>query len=114
MPFKSVEAKRRWRREYGKRNPERVRAWCSAYRKKRPLRDVRRERQLALAPYPPPALCECCGEQLEKPHFDHDHGTGAFRGWLCGKCNKGLGLLGDSLSGVERAATYLRGALALC
>ena len=40
-------------------------------------------------------------------HVDHDHDTEAIRGLLCGKCNKGIGLLGDSVEGVERALKYL-------
>jgi len=40
--------------------------------------------------------------------FDHDHVTGAFRGWLCGKCNTAIGKLGDDIAGVERALRYLK------
>lgn len=61
---------------------------------------------------PMPATCECCGGTPTgqgRLHLDHDHATGAFRGWLCSKCNKGLGLFGDTLVGVLRAAGYLRG-----
>jgi hypothetical protein len=39
--------------------------------------------------------------------MDHDHGTGAFRGWLCTPCNAGIGLLGDNAEGVRRALQYL-------
>jgi hypothetical protein len=41
-------------------------------------------------------------------HLDHDHVTGKFRGWLCGACNRGIGMLGDNLAGVMRAAAYLQ------
>ena len=38
---------------------------------------------------------------------DHDHETGVVRGLLCTKCNKAIGLLGDSREGVQDALDYL-------
>lgn len=38
---------------------------------------------------------------------DHDHRTGEVRGVLCHRCNRGIGLLGDSVEGAEAALTYL-------
>lgn len=38
---------------------------------------------------------------------DHEHDTGRVRGLLCSKCNTGIGLLGDDLKCVLRAAQYL-------
>lgn len=38
---------------------------------------------------------------------DHDHDTGEFRGWLCKKCNTGMGALGDNLESLLRAVQYL-------
>ena len=35
--------------------------------------------------------------------IDHDHDTGEFRGWLCNNCNTGLGAMGDTIEGLERA-----------
>lgn len=58
----------------------------------------------------PPALwtpCDCCGRVVHRLELDHDHRTGAHRGWCCGACNKGIGLLQDSLEGVLTAAAYL-------
>jgi len=40
---------------------------------------------------------------------DHDHITGKIRGILCGQCNKGLGIFGDTLSGLNKAVKYLEG-----
>jgi hypothetical protein len=61
-------------------------------------------------------LCGLCGKALvfqrtsadEDPaHLDHDHITGRARGFLCIPCNTGLGKLGDTLEGLERATLYL-------
>ena len=38
---------------------------------------------------------------------DHNHETKQFRGWLCHKCNLGLGNLGDDYLRCLRAADYL-------
>lgn len=59
--------------------------------------------------------CEICGLKLDAsrgktnaPNWDHNHATGKFRGWLCGNCNKALGLLGDNPDLLERAKEYLK------
>lgn len=65
--------------------------------------------------YDCPGYCECCDGTDSKSvggfHEDHDHVTGEFRGWLCGSCNRGMGYLGDNLSGIEMAKQYLQRSL---
>ena len=39
--------------------------------------------------------------------LDHDHKTGAFKGWLCNKCNSALGFFEDDINYVRRALNYL-------
>ena len=58
---------------------------------------------------PPPASgtpCDWC-DRLCRLMLDHDHKTGEHPGWTCGSCNRGIGLLQDSLPGVLNAVAYL-------
>jgi hypothetical protein len=59
--------------------------------------------------------CACCGTTTDKlkknMSVDHCHETGEIRGILCSSCNRGIGFLGDTVSGLERALSYLRGEL---
>lgn len=58
---------------------------------------------------PCPTVCECCGRPPGKQALclDHCHETGAFRGWLCARCNGGIGSLGDTIGGLQQAIRYL-------
>lgn len=69
-------------------------------RKRRGLPDPTREE---------PAACECCGGPpgIYGMHLDHCHITEVFRGWLCMKCNSGIGLLGDNITGLINGILYL-------
>jgi len=60
--------------------------------------------------------CKCCGLHKDNHYkgknkiplyVDHRHDTGQIRGLLCGACNVGIGLLGDSVEGVRKALDYL-------
>lgn len=56
-------------------------------------------------------VCALCEKAPVKHRLavDHDHETGRIRGLLCAPCNKALGILGDSVSGLQRAIAYIDG-----
>lgn len=54
-----------------------------------------------------PAVCDICGEFNRQICFDHCHSTGLFRGWLCDRCNKTLGIVKDSPELLRSLADYL-------
>ena len=106
-PAKKRAAERRRRAENG--DPRRAfeRGWYDRNAEKLQLR---RFAKLGIHPTRTmPALCELCGKPPKARilHLDHDHTTKTFRGWLCGKCNRALGLFGDSIHGLQRAIDYL-------
>lgn len=39
---------------------------------------------------------------------DHNHDTGNVRGVLCNKCNRAIGMLGDSSESLNKAVNYLQ------
>lgn len=53
--------------------------------------------------------CQFCGvpeiELTKRLCLDHDHATGEFRGWLCDRCNKLIGMFEANCGAVE---AYLR------
>ena len=55
---------------------------------------------------PEDGKCQCCGK-IRRLVLEHDHHTGAFRGWTCSQCNVGLGFFGDSMVGIRRAVQYM-------
>jgi Recombination endonuclease VII len=57
-----------------------------------------------------PKACEICGltfNEFDTAHFDHDHNTGLFRGWLCKACNMAIDQLRNSPEIARKAAVYL-------
>jgi hypothetical protein len=40
--------------------------------------------------------------------LDHDHVTGAFRGFICDSCNTGMGKFRDNPDLMQRAIDYLK------
>lgn len=61
--------------------------------------------------------CACCGitenyttgSSREGWNFavDHCHKTGNVRGLLCNQCNRAIGMLGDTVEGLQKAIDYL-------
>ena len=63
--------------------------------------------------------CEICQRRVERLHVDHDHSCcppksaryrtcgKCVRGFLCGSCNRAIGLMQDDPDTIRRAANYL-------
>lgn len=54
------------------------------------------------------AICQQVDKSGRSLAIDHDHQTGFVRGLLCGSCNRGLGLFGDSPQRLLVASNYLQ------
>jgi hypothetical protein len=105
--------------KWNKENPEPRRVGKVKYKrtphaKKKATEYGRRAQGLPIPTRPEPATCECCGRAPMRYgvptalSLDHDHTTGKFRGWLCNRCNLGIGMLDDTLTGLQNAISYLR------
>ena len=56
-------------------------------------------------------VCAICKKLPPDGHelaIDHNHLTNQVRGLLCKQCNRGIGMLGDSINTVENALNYLK------
>ena len=110
MPRNRTEYNRTWRQQ----NPER-------YKQNHLNSTLRTKYGLSLVEYrrlfeQQAGLCALCGNpetifvsqgKLRKLAVDHCHTTGRVRGLLCGRCNTGLGKLGDTPEALRKALTYL-------
>lgn len=119
----ATERTRAWRARNPERNAEHNRRSIQKWRSTHPERDAAaREAErlaygvtsdgLAELETAQGGRCAICGTTPSgrRLAIDHDHTTGKVRGLLCGSCNTGLGLLGDTAEGIEAALRYLRGA----
>ena len=53
--------------------------------------------------------CDICDKEKPPLHVDHCHTTKKIRGYLCGSCNRAIGLLQDNPQTAYNAAIYLKG-----
>lgn len=99
------------------RNSEVRKAAAKNWKQRNPdkVRSIRHQYQYNLSPQEYSNLlekqggkCPICMDALVKPFVDHCHITGKVRGLLCVTCNSGLGKLGDTVEGLQRALSYLQ------
>ena len=122
----NADTVRSYRRDYYERNKERLAAHAKEYNHKYRFRQSLKqskakakrdgykacsatEQQIQEAFN---GSCHCCGaleqNMNRKLAMDHNHETGEFRGWLCNRCNRALGLLDDKEQGVVNLLSYIR------
>lgn len=105
---------KKWRED----NRDKMNAYQRKHRDKYPKRSremntaqARVSRGLPTPSRSQPLVCELCNSPNDSGRqlcLDHCHDSGAFRGWLCNRCNTGLGLIGDTVKSLERALAYLK------
>lgn len=74
--------------------------------RQRRFKERKEEKRVAEAGRPRSDVCELCGTP-GKTVWDHDHRTGAFRGWICDPCNRVLGVIKDNPELLRSMADYI-------
>lgn len=113
-PERYRASRKRWEIANRERNAERMRAWREANPERwkeicRRAAERQREKKLRMRERqgkPKPECCEVCGASGILA-WDHDHATGAFRGWLCHGCNLSIGNAKDDPAILRKLADYL-------
>jgi hypothetical protein len=88
----------------GKKHPERSGANHPNWKGGSDMKNIKNKERVAGRKKP--EQCEVCGA-LERIMFDHDHETGKFRGWICGRCNTALGMVKDNAETLMALSNYL-------
>lgn len=91
--------------EYFQRDRDNARVFMKAYRERKlyGLEPGEYERMLEEQEN----RCAICGVLSDVLCVDHDHTTDEVRGLLCKPCNLVLGMVGDNVERLMRAAEYL-------
>lgn len=117
MTRRDIEARRKWAREYLKRNPEyaekareRSRIAQAEKRAKDPGFQHRAAFYQQLVEAQGGETCGICGDPpsaRQRLQVDHDHTTDEIRGLLCARCNRMLGQGQDSAEILRRGLAWL-------
>lgn len=106
MPHKDPEQKRAYQRAWYERKKKDLVYWADLQQRNREsarrfkgVVDATGERRVG--------NCEICGDHSDPLYLDHDHTTGLSRGWLCNRCNRGLGAFRDNPDWLRKAAEYV-------
>ena len=108
-------------KKYKEKNREKVREWNRKCARKNATKYKCNVYGISVEEYEIMAeeqggLCAICGKPETAKHndgktrglsIDHCHVHGAVRGLLCGRCNTGLGLFGDSVRVMNQAIDYI-------
>jgi hypothetical protein len=111
-------------RQYRTENRERLNAEARERRAPGSQNDYKRLRRYGLTPADYVRMladqddcCAICGAEFlfdvgvtYAPNIDHCHVTGRVRGLLCGKCNRGIGMLRDDATLLRNALEYIEAA----
>jgi hypothetical protein len=91
---------------------------CKACRSgKKPMKSAERAEFETNNPPPPlnvPFSCPICQKTFTRQFtndvvLDHNHHTGAIRGWICRMCNNSMGMMEDDVEILKRAIKWLEG-----
>lgn len=115
-----LEKHRQYMRDYKEKNKDKLNAQSSERYHANPEKRFKyRLRRIGVEATPVllkhllqhPGTCDLCGGQPDgrwkELAIDHCHVTHTFRGMLCGKCNKGIGLFRDDTTLLDKAVEYL-------
>lgn len=82
------------------------RSWNASHKPKKRSHDFPREYVVRVGGL----FCPICDRPytVAGPCVDHNHVTGAVRGFICTRCNTAIGMAGDSPDILEAIADYLR------
>ena len=106
-------------KDYRKRNPSKMKEYNDKRRKELNYFDrynISYDKAKKILLEQKKNKCLICGTKIyigaerssgHLAHLDHCHATGKVRGWLCPKCNKGLGQFNDSIELLDSAKSYL-------
>lgn len=114
-PEKARASTNEWRRKNKEKVASAARKWYNIHREEKIVSSAKSclKRLERKAGRPKPSACEVCGAINRVIHFDHNHLTGKFRGWVCRHCNVILGFAKDSPRILRKLARYLENSTVL-